>query len=86
MRSKEIQGMVLPVLAGQPGDVSSQCLNTKAISHLEERCAQRWESCVRTLNKFLFERIEILKACELPRKTSTQNQSSATSCIYGSEC
>lgn len=38
MRSKESQGMVLTVLAGQPGDVSSQLINIKAIFHLEGRC------------------------------------------------
>lgn len=41
MRSKQSQGMVLPVLAGQPGDVSGQLLNIRAISHLEGRCVQR---------------------------------------------
>lgn len=38
MGSKETKGMVLPVLAGQPGDVSSQLLNIKTIFHLERRC------------------------------------------------
>lgn len=41
MRSNQNEGMVLPVLAGQPGDVSSQLLNISAISHLEGRCVQR---------------------------------------------
>lgn len=41
MRSKESQGMVLSVLAGQPGDVSSQLLNIKAVSYFEGICVQR---------------------------------------------
>lgn len=86
MGSKESKGMVLPVLAGQPGDVSSQLLNIKTIFHLERRCLYKDVGILCGYPKSVFLWKNFNKTCELPGKTSTQNQSSDTSCISGSEC